>query len=262
MQLFKQFGKSKLNFFILGIGSIWFGRNWPPDDTSYILPDHKEVMDYLDNIFNKISNENYLIMIDTAPAYGLSEERLGKYFAERKDFLNNAFIATKWGAEYDVITKLSSLHHTKEHLIFSVNRSISRLGKIDLLYIHGTSIEALKNKEIMNEMKIMKSQHIGNIKYIGASISEENTLVKACKDNLIDDLDVIQLPGVLFLKQIDLINELYYKGIAIVINSPIKKGGNREPRNIFKDLLSHNQVTIILTGTRHHLEETLSYMIE
>ncbi len=256
----REFGKTSKKFFVLGAGTIWFGRTWPPSGNSYAYPSSEEVNAYLDKVFEKMSNAEEVVMLDTAPAYGTSEERIGEYLRTR-GLLLKVFIATKWGAEFDSVTDTSTLHHTKEHLIFSVNRSILRLSKIDLLYIHGTTVEVLKNQDIINEMERMKEEHYGGIQYIGASISDEKVLEQAVKEDLLKDLDVVQMPGSLFLKRSDLIEHISGKGIAIVVNSPISKSEkDKNPEAIYADLLKQPGLSIILTGTRYHLNETLEYI--
>lgn len=246
---------------ILGIGTIWFGRQWPPNNASYVYPEYEEVRDFLDRAFEKIGGENATIMIDTAAAYGLSEEMIGRYFAERRNRIPKTFIATKWGEEFDISTGKSTIDHSKERLIASVGRSLERLGWIDLLYIHEVTLEVLRNEDVMKEMARMKEQRYGGIKYIGASISNEDVLNTAVKENLIERLDVIQMPISIFLNRPDLIKSIKIKGVAIVINSPIRKGDSRKAEEIYADLLGREEISVILTGTRHHLEETMGYAI-
>ncbi|MCX5666146.1 MAG: aldo/keto reductase, partial [Candidatus Omnitrophica bacterium] len=257
----RNFGKTGLSFPVLGIGTVWFGRQWPPDDSSYAYPEFDEVRNYLDGVFADLGNNSRAIMIDTAAAYGSTEEVIGKYFRERPDLFSKAFIATKWGEEYDTSTGKSDIDHSKERLIASTKRSLERLGKMDLLYIHGATLEVLSNGEVMEEMRRMKDVHYGGLSLIGASISREDVLEGSVRENLIEGLDVIQMPGSVFLNRPDLVNAIYEKGIAIVINSPIRKGDKRTPGAIYADLLGHRELSVILTGTRHHLRDNIEYCL-
>ncbi len=257
----RNFGKTGLSFPVLGIGTVWFGRQWPPDDSSYAYPEFGEVRNYLDGVFADLGNNSRAIMIDTAAAYGSTEEVIGRYFRERPDLFSKAFIATKWGEEYDISTGKSDIDHSKERLIASTKRSLERLGKMDLLYIHGATLEVLSNGEVMEEMRRMKDVHYGGLSLIGASISREDVLERSVRENLIEGLDVIQMPGSVFLNRPDLVNAIYEKGIAIVINSPIRKGDKRTPGAIYADLLGHRELAVILTGTRHHLRDNIGYCL-
>jgi len=255
----KKFGEEGLKLSLLGIGTTWFGRPWPPGNPSYTYPDSKEINDYLNKIFATMDNAEAMIMIDTSASYGLSEKRVGEYFRTKKELLSRAFIATKWGEEFNISTGVCTLNHSKKNLIVSVKKSLSCLGKIDLLYIHRTSIEVLKDHEVIDEMKKIKKHHYGHINYIGASFSNEGIWETAVKENLIGWLDAIQMPASVFLKAPDLIDKLPRKDIAIILNSPIRRGNNRPPKNIYADLLQHSEISVILTGTRHHLKETIGY---
>jgi hypothetical protein len=95
--LLRDFGKTGLQFFPLGAGTIWLGRQWPTDNRNYTYPANTEINKYLDTVFAKMGNAQGVVLIDTAAAYGLSEEKLGEYFRSHPDNFNKAFIATKWG---------------------------------------------------------------------------------------------------------------------------------------------------------------------
>ncbi|MBI3616539.1 MAG: aldo/keto reductase, partial [Candidatus Omnitrophica bacterium] len=257
----RDFGKTGLKFFVLGVGTIWFGRQWPPGNASYVEPTTEEIRAYLDEAFARMGNQEGVVMIDIAAAYGFSEERIGQYLREHPARVPYAFVATKWGEEFDVASGTSRLDHSLQNLRASVARSLSRLGKVDLLYIHGTTVGVLKDREVMEEMRLMKLERYGGIHAIGASISDENVLSTAIQDRLLQDLDVVQMPAPLFLKRPELADELRKQGLAVVLNSPIRRGDQRPPQEIFKTLLDQPASTILI-GTRHHLRETVGYVEE
>ena len=230
------------------------------DNEAYAYPSDKEIERYLDIAFARMNNTEGVIFIDTAAAYGLSEERLGAYLRRHPEKLARTFICTKWGEDFDIAEEQSSVDHSVGNLHRSAQRSASRLGKIDLLYLHKTNVEVLRDKQVIEAMKKMKEEKAAGIRFIGASIFDEIVLEAAVKEGLIDDFDAIQMPSPVFIKRPDLIEVIYKRGIAIVINSPIRKGGNRAPGDIFAELLQREEISVILTGTRHHLEETISYI--
>lgn len=242
--------------YLLGIGVPWFGRPWPPK-IPYTYPNPEEINNYLDAVFAELTNKDVLLMIDTAGSYGLSEEKLGDYFKSRKELLKQALIATKWGEEFNSSTGQCSLAHSREQLKNSFERSLNWLKKIDILYIHRTNNKVLNDKAVINEMKKLKTSN--KISYIGASFSNEKTLEEAIDENLIGWCDVIQLPGAVLLKRPDLVSRIEQNNPAIVINSPIRKGGKKPPQKIYQELISHSEITVILIGTRNHLKETIGY---
>lgn len=258
----RELGKDKIKVFCLGIGTTWFGRPWPPQNPFYTYPDSKEISNYFDKVFSKMNDKETKVMIDTSPAYGLSEQKIGDYFENNQELALKSFIATKWGEEFDMSIGISTINHSKDNLIASVKRSLSCLKKIDLLYIHRTSNEVLKNDEVVEEMRKMKNQGYGNIHYIGASFSNEDALHAAIKANLINYMDVIQIPAAVFLKRPDLVRVILQKDIGIVLNSPVRKSAKKPPGEIFAELTRYEETSVILTGTRNHLEETIGYFFK
>lgn len=243
--------------YLLGIGTTWFGRLWPPDNSSYAYPDQKEIANYLNTVFSQINDKAARVMIDTSSSYGSSEEKIGQYFKSQQQLLKQTLIATKWGEEFDSSTGQCILDHSLKQLKSSLDRSCLQLGKVDILYIHRTNNEVLKDKAVIAQMQnIKQNQKLG---FIGASFSNQESLEEASEENLIGWCDIIQLPASVFLKRPDLISKIKQNNTAIVVNSPIRKGKNEPPEKIYQELVSHQEIAVILTGTRNHLEETMGY---
>ena len=110
-------------------------------------------------------------MLDTAPAYGDSELRLGKLLkGQRQQWI----IVGKAGEEYE---QMQSKHNfTQDYIIKSIQRSLKRLNTdyIDLLLIHsdGNDEEIINQHEIFNTLAIAKQQ--GLIRYAGMSTKTVN----------------------------------------------------------------------------------------
>jgi len=242
--------------YVLGIGVPWFGRPWPPN-IDYSYPTREEINNYLDMAFAELTDKDTLLMIDTAGSYGLSEEKLAEYFKSKKELLERTLIATKWGEEFNASTGQCNLAQSREQLKSSFERSRNWLKKIDILYIHRTNNKVLNDKAAIDDMNNLKID--GKVVYIGASFSNEKTLEEAVSEDLLGWCDLIQLPGDVFLKRPDLVSKIKQNNPAIVINSPIRKGAKLPPQEIYQELISHPEITVILIGTRHHLKETVGY---
>ena len=262
----RAFGETGLRFFPLGIGTAWFGRPWPTDNVSYTDPSPEDIEQHLDQAFEIMANGEGIVMIDAAAAYGYTEERIGTYFKKKPDLLRKAFISTKWGEDFDLSNGKSSHNYSAAHLIFSVDRSLKNLGKIDLLYMHGTGernkvLGALQDGGVIKEMKDMKTSR--NIKYLGVSISNADILEVALEKDLLKDFEAVQISIEIYLLRPELVDRLFEQGKAIVVNSPIRKGKkilpDKSEREIYELLLEDYRV-ITLTGTRHHLKETAGYV--
>lgn len=259
---FIKFGNTGLEFFCLGVGTLWFGRRWPMDNPSYVLPEDREIEVYLDSALEKTANREGAALLDTAAAYGLSEMRIGEYFKSHPAQFKKTFIVTKWGEEFDLEAQRSVYDHSQEALKRSVARSIERLGRIDLLLIHGTTVQVLRDESVIGEMQRMKTTRYGGLRYVGASISREDVWDQAVEQNLLGFADAIQLPADLFLKRPDLAKTLNARGKALMLNSIVRncaKSAGKSPKQIFAELLGHEVPSMLLMGTRYHLAETIGY---
>jgi aryl-alcohol dehydrogenase-like predicted oxidoreductase/serine/threonine protein phosphatase PrpC len=272
-RVYRRFGNTEESFFVLGLGTIWMGRRWPPKNPDWRDPSPETIEAHLERALARMGNSEGVLMIDTAAAYGRGEERLGGFFRRQPHLRERAFIATKWGEDNwreDVAagTETSTIDHSLRKLERSVRRSLKHLGKIDLLYIHMAKTSkprtrVLRNLRVREAMLRMKREGYGGIRYLGASISDERVLEIAVRDNLLDWLDVIQLPVDIFFKRRDLVEAIHAKGLAIVINSPKRKGA-ASIQDTLRELLARKEVSVVLTGPSKigHLNENIDAAVE
>lgn len=146
----------------IGFGAFKIGRNrgikYPQ---GYDLPDDAAVDRLLNGLLDL--GVNY---IDTAPAYGLSEARIGQALAHRRD---EFFLSTKVGETFD---DGQSCHDFSEHAVRnSVHRSLQRLGTevLDLVFIHANrqDVELLEQTDVVATLQALRDQ--GHLKAIGLS---------------------------------------------------------------------------------------------
>jgi aryl-alcohol dehydrogenase-like predicted oxidoreductase len=148
----------------LGLGTVKFGRNrgvkYPSGD-GFRLPSDREIGTLLDTALASGIN-----LLDTAPAYGSAEQRLGDLLGHRRD---RFFIVTKTGEEF---VDGRSVHdfsaaHTRE----SVERSLKRLRTdfIDCALVHCSHDDAnvLTATAALEVLARLKDQ--GKIGSFGAS---------------------------------------------------------------------------------------------
>ncbi|MGB4248511.1 MAG: aldo/keto reductase [Pseudohongiellaceae bacterium] len=121
-------GRTGLTVSCLGLGTVKIGRNegvkYP---TGFALPDDQQVRDIL-----ALARELGINLIDTAPAYGNSEERLGKLLTNRHDWV----ICSKVGEEF--ADGKSFFDFSGKHVRRSIERSLKRLRTdyIDTVLVH------------------------------------------------------------------------------------------------------------------------------
>ncbi len=237
---------------ILGIGTIWLGRKWPENSHNYKEPDKAEIDSYLD-----LAYRSGIRMFDTAAAYGSSEQLLGQYFKEHPEQIREVYIATKWGEDFDINLETSSTNHSVEYLSFSLKRSLRHLPKVDLLYIHKANSDVLRDKAISGKMLQLKQDKI--IAYTGASISSENDLEEALNKNCLW-VDFVQTSAAVARNKPDILKAVFDKGIAVVVNAPVRNLPTTiSPKESYVSLSENPHVSFVLTGTRNHLTETVGH---
>jgi aryl-alcohol dehydrogenase-like predicted oxidoreductase len=158
----RSLGQTGITVSALGLGTVKFGRNqgvkYPRD---FDLPDDAALAELL-----ALAKNSGINLLDTAPAYGTSEERLGVLLkGQRKDWV----IAGKVGEEFE--SGVSSFDFTPEHFEFSLTRSLKRLNTdyIDILLIHsdGRDLDILSSAPLIEKMQDFKKR--GLVRAIGAS---------------------------------------------------------------------------------------------
>jgi len=137
----------------IGLGTVKLGRDQGvkyPD--SFTIPDDREAANLL-----ALCHDLGINLLDTAPAYGRSEERLGPLLHGQRD---RWLICSKVGEEFDNQTGQSHFDFTPEHVRSSVERSLQRLETdvIDLMLVHsdGNDMDIIRRYgvlELLNDLK-------------------------------------------------------------------------------------------------------------
>lgn len=155
-------GRTGLRVSPLGLGTVKFGRNqgvkYP---AGFELPDEEALSRLLD-----LAGSLGINMLDTAPAYGASEERLGRLLAGRRD---DWVLVGKVGEEF--ADGVSSHHFTPDHFRRSLDRSLQRLrsDRLDVLLVHsdGSDLAILEDDALLRVMDDFKAQ--GLVRAVGMS---------------------------------------------------------------------------------------------
>ncbi|MBT8765596.1 aldo/keto reductase [Metapseudomonas boanensis] len=146
----------------LGLGTVKLGRDqgvkYP---NGFTIPDDTEARQLL-----AMARDLGINLIDTAPAYGRSEERLGPLLrGQREDWV----IVSKVGEEFEA--GQSRFDFSPEHTRFSVERSLKRLETdfIDLMLIHsdGNDVAILQESGVLETLAELKQA--GKIRAFGLS---------------------------------------------------------------------------------------------
>jgi aryl-alcohol dehydrogenase-like predicted oxidoreductase len=162
--LHRRFSSTGKSVSILGLGTVKFGRNQGvkyPEGEGFKLPTDAEISSLLD-----LCLERGINLLDTAPAYGTAEERLGALLGKRrKDF----FIVTKTGEEFE--NGKSSYNFSAEHTRLSVQRSLDRLKTtyLDCVMVHSSrnDLDVIEKSPVLETLAELKQQ--GKILSFGMS---------------------------------------------------------------------------------------------
>ena len=159
---YRQLGSTGIAVSVLGLGTVKLGRATGVDYARpFRLPTMGEARQLLDRARSLGVN-----LIDTAPAYGSSEERLGELLAGQRE---RWVIVTKVGEEFDGTRSIHDF--SPEHTLMSVHRSLKRLGTdyLDVVLIHsdGNDEHILNNLGTLDSLKQLKDQ--GLIRAAGIS---------------------------------------------------------------------------------------------
>jgi len=135
-----QLGNTNISVSRIGLGTVKFGRNQKINyPTTFSLPSDKEILALL-----SCAQELGINVLDTAPAYGNSEERLGNLLdGQRPDWI----LCTKVGEEF--INGESSFDFSAIGIRKSIERSLKRLHTdyLDIVLVHSNG----EDKKIITE---------------------------------------------------------------------------------------------------------------
>jgi len=155
-------GRTGLRVPPLGFGAFKIGRNqgikYP---AGYELPDDAAVSRLLNGVLDLGCT-----LIDTAPAYGLSEERIGRAIGHRR---GEFVLSTKVGETFD--DGVSRYDFTRDGVEHSLQRSLQRLQTdvLDLVFIHSNG----NDRHVLTETDVVAVLHEwrdrGAIRAIGLS---------------------------------------------------------------------------------------------
>jgi len=239
-------GNTGLNVSRLGLGTVKFGRNqgvkYPQ---GFDLPTEEYLSDFL-----KQAKSLGINMLDTAPAYGKSEERLGRLLkGQRKDWV----IVGKAGEEFE--DGVSSYNFAPDHFEYSVERSLKRLNTdyIDALLIHsdGSDTEILQNDSLIRKMHEFKEQ--GLVKAIGASTKTANGGVKC--------LELMDICMAMYTQDYQdekpVLDYAAKHNKSVILKKVLSSGHNSNIEDAMKFAFDHEGTNAVIIGTinQKHLEQ-------
>ena len=164
---YRKLGNTDLEVSALSLGTVALGMRYGiaskedgADVAGMIPPSDREAIQLVHRAIDEGIN-----FIDTARAYGRSEEVLGSALYDRRD---KVVITTKLSC-LDAEGKLLQGDALRDHMNQSVDTSLQllRTDWVDLLMLHSATVEVLQNSEAIDILREIQTQ--GKTRYIGAS---------------------------------------------------------------------------------------------
>ena len=257
MQL-RALGSTGLDISVLGLGTVKLGRDQEVKyPTGFTIPDDDAVRDLL-----ALTKDLGINFLDTAPAYGNSEERLGQLMDNPNDWV----IMTKVGEIFE--NGQSTFDFSAKHTRMSVERSLKRLKReyLDMVLVHsnGDDMHIINNEGALEELDRLKQQ--GLVKSFGMSTKTveggmwivENTDVIMATLNLSDDHDVPVIARAHELNKGVVIKKGLQSGHAD------KSAGGCGVEKAFEYIFDHQGVTSVIVGTINpeHLKQNVEIVTQ
>ena len=240
----RAFGGTGLDVSPLGLGTVKLGRNigvkYPE---KFVIPNDKEAL----NLIYRAKDLG-INLIDTAPSYGNSEERLGDLL---KGIRNEWIICSKVGEEFN--NGQSKFNFSPRHTRFSVERTLKRLNTdvIDIILVHsdGNDEDIITNFGALETLSDLKKE--GKIRAFGMSCKTLKGGLLAAKKS--DGVMVTWNLG--YEEDIPIINYCTENNKGIFIKKALDSGNAvlsakaSSIRKSFDMILKHQGVSSIIVGT-------------
>lgn len=240
-------GSTGIDVSILGLGTVKIGRNQQVKYPSgFELPDDNSVVELFE-----LAQSLGINFIDTAPAYGSSEQRLGELLPDRHDWT----IVTKVGEIFE--GGQSRFDFSYDYTVASVEQSLVRLKRdvLDVVLVHsdGNDMAIINNEPVFDALESLKSK--GLIKAYGMS---SKTVEGGCW--VVENCDVVMATANLDYDEEQPVLELAAKlNKGVIIKKGLQSGhadsatGGGGVNAAFKHILRLPGVSSMIVGTINQL---------
>ncbi len=211
----RRLGRTDLQVSEIGFGALEIGRPWGlPIAGDFQVPSERDVQKLLDHALELGIN-----FIDTAPAYMLSEERIGKFLSHRrKDF----YLASKCGENFDGSASEYDFSTAGTLRFIETSLRLLRTDYLDLVQIHcgPEEVETIRRGEPLEGM--LRARKEGKVRWVGVSCETAGALA-ALETN---SYDVLQLPYSLLNRAIEreILGRAAKKHVGIIIREALERG--------------------------------------
>ena len=237
-------GSTGIRVSALGLGTVKFGRNAALDYARpFDLPSDAEIAKLLATARSRGVN-----LLDTAPAYGTSEARLGEAIQDCRD---DWVVCTKAGEEFDGTR--SRYDFSEDHILSSVERSLERLrtDRIEIVLVHsdGRDVAEIEAAGAFRALaRLRREGVVAAIGFSGKSVTD-GRLAMAYSNVLMCTINTVQK------EEIPLAAEAAGAGVGVLVKKPFAQGRHVDMGQV-AEIATLPGVTSIVAGTTscEHLE--------
>ena len=249
----RRLGKTDIEVSVIGLGTVKFGRNqgvkYPQ---RFDLPSDAEI-----DVLLQTAHELGINLLDTAPAYGTSEERLGKALrGQRQQWV----ISTKVGEEF--VDGESQFDFSASAVKQSIERSMQRLHTdyLDIVLVHsdGSDVRIIEEEYIFSQLAALKKE--GKIRAFGMSTkTREGGLLTV----QLADLVMVAF-NQSYTGERDVIALAHQQHKGVLVKKALESGHVKTPVNeALRFAATELGVTSVVVGTLNplHLKENVRNML-
>lgn len=234
----RELGNTGIEMSVLGLGTVKFGRNagvkYP---SGFEIPDEEFLAGFLAE-----ARDLGINALDTAPAYGRSEERLGRLLKGQRE---SWVIVGKAGEEFE--GGVSSYIFTPDHFERSLERSLERLQTdyLDVFLIHsdGSDLAILENDKLIAKLRSFKDQRL--VKAIGMSSKTVDGGIKTLE--LMDCVMASYNPD--YTDELPVLEYAQAHNKGVILKKVLSSGHSADPSAALNFALNAPGVTSAIVGT-------------
>ena len=230
-------GSTGIHVSPLGLGTVKIGRNeqvkYPQ---GFEIPDDQTVS----NLF-ALASELGINFIDTAPAYGTSEDRLGQLLPNREDWV----IMTKVGEIFE--NGQSRFDFSASYTRQSIESSLSKLkrDRVDIVLVHsdGNDMDIINNQGALEELEKLKHQGLVGAYGMSTKTVEGGTWI-------VEHTDVVMATYNLETSdELPIIQRAHELNKGVVVKKGLQSGHAVNVEDAFRHVLTQPGVSSMIVGT-------------
>ena len=230
-------GTTGIEVSALGLGTVKFGRNTGVDyPHPYELPSDGRIADLL-----AVAQRQGVNLLDTAPAYGTSEARIGEAIEGHRD---DWVICTKAGEEFDGVTSLYDF--SEDTILASAERSLARLrtDELDILLLHSDGRPVYEIESAGAFRALIRLKREGMVRAVGFSGKSAADAEAAMPGS-----DVLMCTiNANYRDEVAMVGEAADQAVGVLVKKPLAGGFAGDPMTV-ADTTCLDGVTSVVVGT-------------